>query len=63
MPKRKKVKGMAVKSGDVVDNSGKMAVAKPAEKPISLAPLKFEDAITGLLRVGRVAGEKVDSNG
>ncbi len=24
---------------------------KPAEKPISLAPLKFEEAVEGLLRV------------
>ena len=26
---------------------------KPAEKPVSLHPLKFEEAVTGLLKVRR----------
>ena len=32
---------------DRVDSSGK----KPAEKPVSLHPLEFEDAVRDLLRV------------
>lgn len=31
---------------------------KPAEKPISLRPLEFEEAVEGLLRVGR-KGNKI----
>lgn len=37
----------AVEDGDNAASGGK----KPAEKPISLAPLKFEEALTGLLQV------------
>ena len=33
--------------------SGESESLKPAEKPISLKPLKFEEAVAGLLRVGR----------
>lgn len=31
---------------------------RPAEKPISLAPLKFEEAVEGLLRVSPKAIDK-----
>ncbi|MBT6393068.1 MAG: hypothetical protein HOJ95_00015 [Nitrospinaceae bacterium] len=32
-------------------DSGDNSDSKPAEKPLSLAPLKFEEAMKGLLRV------------
>ena len=40
-----------MKSRESVDKS--KSTKKPAEKPISLRPLEFEEAVRGLLRVGR----------
>ena len=42
-------------SAKTVDNEESHA---PAEKPISLRPLEFEEAVRGLLRVGR-KGNKI----
>ena len=42
-------------TGESVDKQESRA---PAEKPISLRPLEFEEAVKGLLRVGR-EGNKI----
>ena len=39
------------KSVSLIHRSGNLIHRKPAEKPLSLHPLKFEEAVTGLLRV------------
>ena len=48
------------KSGDIVDKSDKDGREdwKPAEKPISLYPLGFEEAVRDLLRVKPDKGGK-----
>jgi hypothetical protein len=40
-----------VGSGDCVNGSGDNSAKKPAEKPVSLHPLEFEEAVRDLLRV------------
>ncbi len=53
------------KSGDIVDKSDKdgREDRKPAEKPISLHPLKFEEALSDLLRVKPAKKEVGRNNG
>ncbi len=46
--------------GKIVDKSEE--TKKPAEKPVSLRPLKFEEAVAGLLRTRPLVGKVRSAN-
>jgi hypothetical protein len=55
--KRTKGRQKAASSAKMARDSGESA-PKPAEKPVSLAPLEFEEALKGLLQVKPEKHEK-----